>query len=58
MEMEAKTRGRKKLPEGERKVLINCFVKQKWYESFLKEIRILEEKYNEKKEAPVERASI
>jgi hypothetical protein len=57
MEMEAKTRGRKKLPEGERKVLINCFVKQKWYESFLKEVRELEAQY-EKKEAPIERASV
>ena len=56
--MESKTRGRKKLPEGERKVAISCFVKKKWYDTFLKEVRVLEEKYNEKKEAPVERASI
>ena len=55
--METKTRGRKKLPEGEKKVAINSFVKKKWYDTFLKEVRELEAQY-EKKEAPIERASV
>ena len=41
-----KTRGRRRLPESERKVAITIFVKQKHFNDVRREIKQLEGKYN------------
>jgi metal-responsive CopG/Arc/MetJ family transcriptional regulator len=41
-----KLRGRRRLPEGERKVAITIFVKQKHFNDVRREIKQLEGKYN------------
>ena len=41
-----KTRGRRRLPESERKIAITIFVKQKHFNDVRREIKQLEGKYN------------
>jgi hypothetical protein len=43
---ELKTRGRRRLPESERKIAITIFVKQKHFNDVRREIKQLEGKYN------------
>jgi len=41
-----KTRGRRRLPESERKIAITIFVKQKHFNDVRREIKEMERKYN------------